>query len=130
MMQPYSKRVIRRVVIFATVAVAVSVVYFVNPHQFHGRMTMQGATERDFKDGTAIFYVKDGRSTRYDLGHSLPAAGIVRKAMQFSDGKTISAGTPVTIVQAEITDDRDVLIGFRYGKEQGICKLSEVTLSP
>jgi hypothetical protein len=89
---------------------------------------MHGATEQDFKNGDAVFYVKDGQSRRYNLGRSLPVAGTVRKQIQLSDGKTIPVGTPISIVQAEVTE-HDVLLGFRYGSEQGICTLSKIALT-
>ncbi len=90
---------------------------------------MNAATEDDIRSGKAIFYVQDGRSTPYDLGRQLPAAASAKIDMQIGDGKIIPAGTAITIVQAELADTGNVLIGFRYDGGEGLCSLEEIELA-
>ena len=41
----------------------------------------------------------------------------------------IPAGTPVEIVQCEIRDNGEILVGFRYAGGEGICMLSEIEIN-
>jgi hypothetical protein len=88
----------------------------------------KSATEEDVKAGRAIFYVPDERSLPYDLGRPLPLPGKFKVDTQVSPGDLIPAETIVQIVQCEIVDDEQILVGFYYAAGQGICELSEVTL--
>ena len=87
---------------------------------------MRPATAEDVERGRAVFYVPDSRSKVYDLGFSLPAEAIVDNDMDLGGGDQISAGTIVTAIQAEIVDDKDVLLGFRYDAGRGVCNATQV----
>jgi hypothetical protein len=82
------------------------------------------ATEADFHSGAAIFYVPDGRSVPYSLGRDLP----VRAELVKSEGTDWPVGSQVSIVQAEISGGKDVILGVVHGDEQGICTLEDVKL--
>ena len=87
---------------------------------------MQPASAEDVERGSAVFYVPDARSKVYDLGFSLPAEAIVVSDIDVGEAERISAGTVITVIQAEIVDDRDVLLGFSYQAGRGVCTASEV----
>jgi hypothetical protein len=40
----------------------------------------------------------------------------------------IPAGTPVEIIQCEIGDNGEILVGFRYDGGEGICMLNELKI--
>ena len=84
------------------------------------------ATAEDVEKGTAVFHVPDSRSKVYDLGFSLPAEAIVDKDMEVGGGERIPAGTPIRVIQAEIVDNQDVLLGFTYGENRGVCHIDQV----
>jgi hypothetical protein len=89
------------------------------------------ATEQDCKAGIAVFYVPDNRSTVYDLGRPLPLPARYRQDTEIGTGdqlKIIPAGTPVEIIQCEIGDNGEIVVGFRYGEGDGICMLSELEI--
>jgi hypothetical protein len=98
------------------------------------------ATEEDAKAGRAIFYIPGGRSVVYDLGRPLPLAARIKHNMDLGTaGKQhitlsrrkpdiILAGTIVEIVQCEIGDTGDILVGFRYAGGDGICMLDELEI--
>jgi len=87
---------------------------------------MKPATAEDVERGIAVFYVPDSRSKIYELGFSLPAEAVAVSDIEVEDGEKILAGTALTIIQAEIVDDRDVLLGFSYKSGKGVCTDSEV----
>jgi len=82
------------------------------------------AIEADVHSGVAVFYVTDGRSVPYSLGHDLP----IRAQLVKSDGLDWPVGSHVSIVQSEITDGQHVTLGVLNGDEQGICTLEDVKL--
>jgi len=82
------------------------------------------ATEADFHSGAAVFHVPDGRSVPYSLGRDLP----IRAELVKSEGTDWPVGSQVSIVQAEISDGKDVILGVVHGDEQGICTLEDVKL--
>ena len=89
------------------------------------------ATEEDCKAGRAIFYIPDNRSTVYDLGRPLPLTARYRQDTVIGMGepqKIISAGTPVEIIQCEIGDNGEILVGFLYAGGEGICMLNELDI--
>jgi hypothetical protein len=93
-------------------------------------MTMP-ATEEDCKAGRAIFYIPDNRSKVYDLGWALPLPARYRQDTNTSTAKEqgiIPAGTAVEIIQCEIGDNGEILVGFRYDGGEGICMLSELEI--
>jgi len=84
----------------------------------------RAATESDFHNGVAVFYVSDGRSAPYSLGHDLP----IRAELVKSDGTDWPIGSQVLVVQAEISDGQHVTLGVLNGDEQGVCALEDVKL--
>jgi hypothetical protein len=88
----------------------------------------QPATAEAVEKGLAVFHVPDSRSRAYNLGAPLPLEAIVVKDIDVGNGERIFAGTVVTVIQAEIVDERDVLIGFVYGSDSGVCGIDEVQL--
>ena len=87
------------------------------------------ATEADVQNGKAVFCIPDGRSQVYDLGVSIPAPAKLAKEMELGEGETaLKAGTSILVVQAEIVDGKDVLVGFRVGESQFVCSLEEIAL--
>ena len=91
----------------------------------------QPATEEDCKAGRAIFYIPDNGSKVYDLGQPLPMQARVREDTETSTAnkqEIIPAGTPVEIIQCEIGDNGEILVGFRYDGGEGICTLKEIEI--
>jgi uncharacterized ferredoxin-like protein len=86
------------------------------------------ATESDVDAGSAAFWIPDQRSNVYDLGVALPAAAVAAKNIRIDENEEIPAGTPITIIQAEIVDETDVVVGFRYDGGVGVCSLDEVVI--
>ena len=89
------------------------------------------AKEEDCKAGRAIFYVPDNRSTVYDLGRPLPLPARIRQDTETrtADQKEIiPAGTPIEVIQCEIGDNGEILVGFRYDGGEGICMLNELEI--
>src|SRR6478672_8974792 len=89
------------------------------------------ATEEDCKAGRAIFYVPDNRSTVYDLGRPLPLPARYRQDTEIGTGdqlRNIPAGTPVEIIQCEIGDNGEIVVGFRYDGGEGLCMLHELEI--
>jgi hypothetical protein len=85
------------------------------------------ATKEDFEAGNVIFYIHDSHSVPYSFGRELPLAARIVKP-DLGDGFP-PPGTPVTIVQAEITDDKHVTLGVIFGDDdEGICDLEDVQL--
>jgi hypothetical protein len=79
--------------------------------------------EQDAED--VIFYIPDGRSVPYQFGRDLP----LRARLINSEEETgFPTGTEVEILQAEIGDTGDVLIGFMVGEQEGLCMLHEIEL--
>jgi hypothetical protein len=89
------------------------------------------ATEEDCKAGRAIFYIPDNRSKVYDLGRPLPLTARYRQDTDTSTAKdqgVIPAGTVVEIIQCEIGDNGENLVGFRYTGGEGLCMLNELDI--
>src|SRR6185437_16087614 len=89
------------------------------------------ATEEDCKAGRAIFYIPDNRSTVYDLGRPLPLTARYKQDTDTStanEQRIITAGTVVEVIQCEIGDNGEILVGFRYSGGEGICMLKEVEI--
>lgn len=89
------------------------------------------ATEQDCKAGVAIFYVPDNRSRVYDLGRPLPLPARYRQDTEIGTAdqqEIIRAGTPVEIIQCEIGDNGEILVGFRHNGGVGICMLHELEI--
>jgi hypothetical protein len=92
-----------------------------NARALNGRSATQG----DVDAGTVIFYVPEGRSTPYQFGRDLP----LRARLLGSEEQTgFPTGTEVDVMQAEVGDTGDVLIGFVTGDDEGICLLHEIDL--
>ena len=87
------------------------------------------ATEADVEQGLAAFWIPDQRSNVYDIGVLLPAPAIVAKDIEVGENERIPAGTPVTVIQAEIVDEADIIIGFKYDGGIGVCSLQEITIT-
>ncbi len=85
------------------------------------------ATQDDVDKGRAVFWIPDSRSKVYHLGFPLPADAIVVADMEVGEAEEyIRAGTTVTVIQAEIVDEKDVLLGFRYEGGTGVCDLNQL----
>lgn len=89
-------------------------------------MSTRPASAEDVERGHAVFHIPDSRSKVYDLGFSLPAEATVATDIVVNEGEKIPIGTPIKVVQAEIVDDQDIVLGFSYDAGQGVCTLSEV----
>ena len=81
------------------------------------------ATQKDQDAEEVIFYIPDGRSVPYRFERDLP----LRARLVGSDSG-FPIGTEIEILQAEIGDTGDVLIGFMVGEDEGICLLQEIEL--
>ena len=87
------------------------------------------ATEEDCKAGRAIFFVPDNRSTIYDLGKPLPLQARIKQDTEVGTSQEIIlAGTLVEIIQCEIGDNGEIVVGFRYDGGEGICMLNELEI--
>lgn len=85
------------------------------------------ATEADVRDGAAVFYVTNSRSKPFDLGVELPVDAILLE--DAGEEQPVPTGTQVQIIQAEILDDSQVLLGFTYANDgQGICTLDTIAI--
>jgi ribosomal protein L2 len=72
------------------------------------------ATEEDCKAGRAVFYVPNNRSTVYDLGRPLPLPARYRQDTEIGTAaqlEIIPAGAPVEIIQCEIGDNGEIVVG-------------------
>ena len=89
----------------------------------------RAATEADVDEGLAIFFIPDSRSRAYQTGRTLPVHAKVTKTIEIEDTEeTIPAGTVVEIIQVELVDDKDILVGFMNEGTPGVCALEEVQL--
>jgi hypothetical protein len=89
------------------------------------------ATEDDCHAGRAIFFIPDDRSTVYDLGRPLPLKARLRQDTETSTDdqqEVLPAGTQVEIIQCEIGDNGQILVGYRYHGGVGICMLNELEM--
>ena len=91
------------------------------------RIALNGrvATQEDQDAKLVIFYIPDGRSVPCRFERELPL-----RARLVGTEKTTGfpIGTQIEILQAEIGDTGDVLIGFIVGEDEGVCLLQEVEL--
>jgi hypothetical protein len=86
------------------------------------------ATQADVDSGVCVFFIPEERSAPYPLGRPLP---ITAKIIRPNDGSSFPAfGTKVQIVQAEIIDNSEILVGFLTDEFEGVCTLDEVELLP
>jgi hypothetical protein len=85
----------------------------------------RAATQADVDAGTVIFYISDGRSTPYQFGRDLPLRARILGPEEQSG---FPDGTLIDVLQAEVGDNGEVLIGFVVGEEEGICQLNEIEL--
>jgi hypothetical protein len=89
------------------------------------------ATEDDCHAGRAIFFIPDNRSKVYDLGRPLPLQARLRQdteAGTTDQPEVIPAGTEVEIIQCEIGDNGEILVGYRYDGGDVICMLDELEI--
>jgi hypothetical protein len=93
-----------------------------------GHPPMNAATESDVNTGRAVFHVPDNRSRVFDIGVPLPANAVVISNLDVGEGTTVPAGTRVIVIQAEIVDQQDVLLGFTYPGGQGVCTIEQVEI--
>ena len=85
----------------------------------------RAATKADSEAGSVIFYIEDERSVPYSFGRDLP----LRARLVGSEEQTgFPADTVIEVLQAEVGDTGDVLIGFMAGDNEGICQLNEIEL--
>jgi hypothetical protein len=83
------------------------------------------ATQADQDAEKVIFYIPDGRGVPYRFERDLP----LRARLVGTEETTgFPIGTEIEILQAEIGDTGDVLIGFIVGEDEGICMLKEIEL--
>lgn len=68
------------------------------------------------------FYIPDHRSAPYSFGRKLPVTVVVAKP-DVGDGLP-SPGTILEIVQAELVDGKDVVLGFVNGDDEGSARWS------
>jgi hypothetical protein len=88
----------------------------------------RAATQDDVDSATCVFFIPDERSLPYSLGRSLPAAA---RIIRPSDGSGFPvAGTEIQIVQSEIVDGSEILIGFLTNCAEGVCTIEDVELLP
>jgi hypothetical protein len=85
----------------------------------------RAATKADQDAEEVIFYIADGRSVPYWLGRELPLGA---RLISTEEDTGFPVGTEIEILQAELGDTGDVLIGFMVGEEEGICQLNEIEL--
>ncbi len=85
----------------------------------------RAATQADQDAETVIFYIPDGRSVPYRFEHDLPLRARLLGTEEITGFPT---GTEIEILQAELGDTGDVLIGFIVGEVEGICTLGEIEL--
>ena len=91
------------------------------PQAINGRV----ATKEDVESGNAIFYIPDHRSVPYSLGKPLPLWAVITKP---NLGKGFpTQGATIQIIQAE-QDDKDVLLGYVYHGETGVCSIQDVSI--
>jgi hypothetical protein len=65
------------------------------------------------------------------LGRPLPLQGQIELDAEIGTAdqqEVIPAGTPLEIVQREIGDNGEILVGFRYDGGEGICMLNEIEI--
>jgi hypothetical protein len=89
------------------------------------------ATEDDCHAGRAVFFIPDNRSTVYDLGAPLPLIARLKQDTETSSAEqqeVIPAGTQIEIIQCEIGDNGEILVGYRYDGGEGLCMLSEIEM--
>ena len=86
------------------------------------------ATEEDFHQGIAVFYIRDTSSVPYSFGRPLPVTVRFLDSGEEDEGRP-PAGTEVEVLQAELTDEGTVVLGYKHDGKDGICLLSEVEVS-
>jgi hypothetical protein len=99
----------------------------------HGKVMMsnrralngRAATKADQDAEEVIFYIPDGRSVPYRFGRDLPLSA---RLISPEEATGFPVGTVIEILQAEVGDTGDVLIGFMVGEEEGVCQLNEIEL--
>jgi hypothetical protein len=95
------------------------------PTAINGRV----ATQADVDTGNCVFFMPDQRSTPFSFDRELPISAVV--ILEDDAQNFAPKGTVVTIVQAELGDTGDVLLGVLYGDDQqALCLLSDVEVVP
>jgi len=84
------------------------------------------ATEADVRSGKAVFRVPESQSHVFDLGAALPLVLTLGQDLDLGAGQLLPAGTEIKIVQAELVDDKDVIVGFTYLHGGGVCTLQDL----
>ncbi len=84
------------------------------------------ATKVESEGDAVVFFVPDGRRRPYSFGRNLPILARITKTSEEEDFPPL--GTVIEIVQAEIVDDENVLLGFVAGEDEGICALEDVEI--
>ncbi len=90
------------------------------------QLLIQGrvATQADVDSGSCVFFIPDERSKPYQFDRLLPIPARLTSEHEI-DGMPPNA--EILIVQAEIGDTNDVLLGFlTKDLVEGICQLAEV----
>lgn len=85
----------------------------------------RAATKADSEAGEVVFYIEEGRSAPYSFGRDLPLRA---RLIGAEDTTGLAQGTVIEILQAEVGDTGDVLIGFVTDAEEGVCMLHEIEL--
>jgi hypothetical protein len=80
----------------------------------------RAATVEDSETGRAIFYIPEARSKPYSMGRPFPLPAKIILPDEDNYGQVVQ------IVQAEIGDNGDILLGWVSGQEEGICMLGDV----
>ena len=83
----------------------------------------RAATQADQDADEVIFFIPDGRSVPFCFGRVLPL-----RARLIGEETGFPNGIEIEILQAEIGDTGNVIIGFTVGEEEGICQLEEIEL--
>jgi len=77
------------------------------------------ATERDVKEGRAVFYIEGDETTLKPMALSLPTCAILREEKK---------ETPVIVIQAEETP-KSKTMGVRFlGGGNGVCTLEDLEI--
>jgi hypothetical protein len=87
----------------------------------------RAATSEDAEKRSVVFYIPDSRSVSFTFDRSLPLKAVVTKP---DDGDGFPPpGSVVYVVQAEIGDNGEVVIGLMYGDDQeALCLLRDITV--
>jgi hypothetical protein len=87
----------------------------------------RAATSEDAEKRSAFSYIPDSSSVPFTFDRSLPLKAVLTKP---DDGDGFPPpGSLVYVVQAEIGDNGEVVIGLMYGDDQeALCLLRDITI--